>query len=142
MIAQKLAIEVLNAALATGGDYAEIYLENTISENVTLDNGKVDHSSRAQSYGCGIRILQGFNSVYGFTSDLSRKSLLTLAGQLSRRFEGERKISVGEANGVALRLRAAGNHYFRKNIAVLRHFVRGHRGHAAGADDKDFSHYI
>ncbi|MDD5885003.1 MAG: TldD/PmbA family protein [Erysipelotrichaceae bacterium] len=97
MIAQKLAIEVLNAALATGGDYAEIYLENTISENVTLDNGKVDHSSRAQSYGCGIRILQGFNSVYGFTSDLSRKSLLTLAGQLSRRFEGERKISVKEA---------------------------------------------
>ena len=48
----------------------------------------------------------------------------------------------GVADGVALRLRAAGNHYFRKHIAVLRHFVRGHRGHAAGADDKDFSHYI
>ena len=36
MIAQKLAIEVLNAALATGGDYAEIYIENTRAESLVL----------------------------------------------------------------------------------------------------------
>lgn len=94
MIARKLAIEVLNAALATGGDYAEIYIEDTIAESLVLDNGKVDRAGRTVNYGCGIRILQGFNSVYGFTSDLSRRSLLALAEKLSHRFQDERKILV------------------------------------------------
>lgn len=96
MISKKLAIEVLNVALSTGGDYAELYLEENISENVSLENSSVDASSRSNTYGCGIRILNGFNSVYGYTSDLSKKSLLNLAEKLSNRFEGERVITVKE----------------------------------------------
>ena len=35
MISKNLAIEVLNEALSTGGDYAEIYLEEKITEGVS-----------------------------------------------------------------------------------------------------------
>ena len=35
MISKSLAIKVLNAALATGGDYAEIYLEETVTDTVS-----------------------------------------------------------------------------------------------------------
>ncbi|MBQ9457531.1 MAG: TldD/PmbA family protein [Bacilli bacterium] len=94
MISNSLAIEVLNRALATGGDYAEIYLEQTDSESVLLDNGKVEAVGSRQAFGAGIRILQGYRCVYGYTSDLSKKSLLTLAGELSASFSGERLIEV------------------------------------------------
>ena len=94
MISKKLAIEVLNQALATGGDYAEIYLEDNIAEGVSLENSSVESSTRQNGYGCGIRILKNLNSVYGYTSDLSRKSLLSLAEKLSARFVGVRQITV------------------------------------------------
>ena len=36
MISKSLALQVLNAALATGGDYAEIYAEQNDSDIVML----------------------------------------------------------------------------------------------------------
>ena len=96
MIGKNLAIKVLNAALKSGGDYAEIYLEQNDSESISLENGKVDSCGSFQGYGCGIRILKGLNSVYGYTSDLSQKSLLDLANTLAGRFEGERIITVAQ----------------------------------------------
>ncbi|MBQ7250612.1 MAG: TldD/PmbA family protein [Bacilli bacterium] len=94
MISKALALEVLNAALATGGDYAEIYVEETTPESFMLENGKVESVGSPQGYGCGLRILNGLRSVYGYTSDLSKKSLLALAEKLSASYEGERKITV------------------------------------------------
>ena len=97
MISKSLAIKVLNAALATGGDYAEIYLEETVTDTVSLENGKVDSCGGRQGYGAGIRILKGFRSVYGFTSDLHAKNLIELATTLSNAYEGERLITVDNA---------------------------------------------
>ncbi len=94
MISKSLAQKVLNEALATGGDYAEIYLEETNSESLVLENGKVETSGNRKSYGAGIRILKEFRSVYGYTSDLSPKSLLALAHTLSASYNGKRAISV------------------------------------------------
>ena len=94
MISKSLALKVLNAALATGGDYAEIYLEQTDTDAITLENGKVDTCGGRLSYGAGIRILKKFASVYGYTSDLSPKSLLALAEKFAGAFEGERVITV------------------------------------------------
>ena len=39
MISKKLAIEVLNASLATGADYSEIFYEDSSSHSVVLDQG-------------------------------------------------------------------------------------------------------
>lgn len=94
MISNALAKEVLNAALATGGDYAEIYLEQSDVESIVLDSGKIETVGTRQGYGAGIRILQKFRSVYGYTSDLSKKSLIKLATDLSASFEGGRQIEV------------------------------------------------
>ncbi len=94
MISNKLAIDVLNVALSTGGDYAEIYFEDGKSESLSIENSAVESSLRTARYGCGIRILKGFNSVYGYTSKINRKSLLDLASNLSKRYSGERLITV------------------------------------------------
>lgn len=94
MISKSLALKVLNEALATGGDYAEIYLEQNDSQAITLENGKVETNGNRRSYGAGIRILNELKSVYGYTSVLSAKSLLTLAHDLAASFPGNRKITV------------------------------------------------
>lgn len=94
MISKSLAKEVLNTALSTGGDFAEIYFEDTYTNNYKLENELVDVVSSSRSSGVGIRILLENQSVYGFTEDLSKKSLLKLASDLSKRFNLERKITV------------------------------------------------
>ena len=103
MISKNLAIEVLNMALSTGGDYAEIYLEENISNGVTLENASVEYSSNLDGFGCGIRILNGFQSVYGYTCNITRKSLLNLAEKLSKRFNEKRKIEVKELETIPVK---------------------------------------
>ena len=125
MISKSLAIKILNAALATGGDYAEVYLEESSSESVSLENGKVDTCGGNQGYGAGIRILKGFRSVYGYTSDLSAKSLIELASTLSNAFEGERAITVNRVKKQHVKLiNKISDHYnetpVEKKIALLR----------------------
>ena len=75
MISKKVALEVLNLATATGADFAEIYLEETKSTNLSLDNGKVEACQDSITYGAGIRLLKDLQSVYGYTNDLSLKGL-------------------------------------------------------------------
>ena len=94
MISKSLAILVLNKALETGADYAEIFYENSYGNGLTVENGKVSTSSSGITSGVGLRLLKEFQCVYGYTSDLSKKGLLSLAESLSKSFNGERLITV------------------------------------------------
>lgn len=89
MPSKQTYLNILNTALSTGGDYAEIYIEEKLSQGVSIENGKVDSSTTTKTFGAGIRILQGANSVYGYTNDLSNKGLLDLASSLSNSFSGK-----------------------------------------------------
>ena len=96
MISKKLAIEVLNKSLETGADYAEIFYEDSASEAISLENGKVDTSTSSTLNGVGLRILKENQCIYGYTNDLSKKGLLKLAETLSKSFHGERVITVNK----------------------------------------------
>ena len=52
MISKKLAIEVLNAALETGADYAEIFYEDSSAHSVMIENGKVETTSSKIANAC------------------------------------------------------------------------------------------
>ena len=94
MISKKLAIEVLNASLATGADYSEIFYEDSHSHSVMIENGKVETSSSNSLCGVGLRLLKNNQCVYGYTNDLSKKGLLSLADSLSKSFHDKRLITV------------------------------------------------
>ena len=91
---KKAYLRILNTALATGGDYAEIYIENATGYVVVIESGKVEASSVDQSYGAGLRILRGTESVYGYTNEVNEKGLLALASSLSNSFDGKQQIEV------------------------------------------------
>ena len=90
MISKSLAIKVLNVGLSTGADFAEIYLEETNTTSIDMDNGEVKTINSGISYGAGIRLLKQFQSVYGYTNDISPKGLTKLASSLAASFSSER----------------------------------------------------
>ena len=94
MISKKLAIEVLNASLATGADYSEIFYEDSHAHNVVIENGKVETSSSNSLCGVGLRLLKNNQCVYGYTNDLSKKGLMSLADSLSKSFHDKRLLTV------------------------------------------------
>ena len=87
MVSKKLAIEVLNAMLATGADYAEIFYEDSNSYSLSIENGKVNTSTSNIMNGVGLRLLKENQCVYGYTNDLTRKGLISLAESLRSSFK-------------------------------------------------------
>lgn len=86
MISDKLAAEIINTAIKTGCDFAEIYNEDKYVSMISVENGKVETLTSSNISGIGLRLLKGYQSVYSYTNDVSRKSLLKLAHDLSLSF--------------------------------------------------------
>lgn len=79
MISKKVLSEVLGRALSSGGDFAEIFVEDTLSNSLSMVNGKVDGAVSGRDFGVGIRIFKGLKSVYAYTNDSSLGALLETA---------------------------------------------------------------
>ncbi len=79
MINQNIIEEALACAMSTGGDFAELYAENTGGQTLFLVDGKIDRISDITSSGVGIRVFLGQRTVYATTTDLSREGLLKCA---------------------------------------------------------------
>ena len=94
MINKNLAKEVLNEALKSGADYAEIFFEDSIHSGISIENGKVKSSTASSVSGLALRLLKENQTVYGYTNNFSKKSLLALASNLAASFKGERQLSV------------------------------------------------
>lgn len=75
--------EVLRTALRKGGSLAELFFEQTASTRVYYEGGKVDKIMDGTDRGVGLRILFDGRSVYGYTTDLTQSSLMSLAQALS-----------------------------------------------------------
>lgn len=71
--------KALDAALSTGADFADIFIEDTYSSNLSLLNGQPHQALVGQLYGAGIRLFFGHESVYVTTNDLSEKGLVKAA---------------------------------------------------------------
>ena len=79
MISKQIATQVLEKCLITGGDFAEIFEEDCINNNLMLIDSKIENVLGGRTYGIGIRIFKGFKSVYAYTNDNSLESMLDTA---------------------------------------------------------------
>ena len=79
MISKDIATQVLEQCLITGGDFAEIFEEDSITNNIGLIDSKIENVLGGRNYGIGIRIFKGFKSVYAYTNDNSLRSMLDTA---------------------------------------------------------------
>ncbi|GFR35412.1 TldD/PmbA family protein [Thermobrachium celere] len=88
MVDKSILQEVLNEALKTGGDFAEIYIEQNDLNTAYMSDGRVESVLSGKDYGAGVRILSGFKCVYAYTNDLSREGLLKIARDASYALAG------------------------------------------------------
>ena len=79
MISRENAKLVLQKCLETGGDFAEIFEEDVISNSISILKNKVENTLGGRTYGIGIRIFSGLKCVYAYTNNNSLNSLLDTA---------------------------------------------------------------
>lgn len=89
MLDKKLIKKVLDAALSTSADFAEIFIEDKFATNASLNSSKIQNVNNAKIFGIGIRVAKGYNRVYGYTNSSTEKDLLKLASDLAQSFPGE-----------------------------------------------------
>lgn len=91
MLDKTLIKEVLMCAVSTGGDFAELFEEQTFSSGYSMLNGTVENANSGMKYGVGLRIYHGLESVYAYTNDTSKENLLKTAKDLSSAISDEIK---------------------------------------------------
>jgi TldD protein len=69
----------LSSALRTGGDFAEVFVEDKRSSAAMLDDGRVEELSSGRDRGAGIRVVVGETTGFAHTADLSDAGLRSAA---------------------------------------------------------------
>lgn len=87
-----LTSEQLNGILATalmqGGEYADIFIEDTRISSMVLQDSKVSQAQQVCLYGAGIRAVKGTQTGYAYTMDLSERAMLQAARFAGSMFGG------------------------------------------------------
>ncbi len=83
------APRILKKALKNGGDYAEIYFENTHTTQIIAEQGRIEKAVGGLDQGIGIRVLYGGKTAYAYTTDLRQKGLEELAETVATAVKGD-----------------------------------------------------
>ena len=79
MIARDICLRVLQAAVSTGADYAEIFAENTVNHSINMLASKVENIKDTVIAGAAVRVYKGLRSVMASTVDTSEAGLIACA---------------------------------------------------------------
>ncbi|MFV0504011.1 MAG: TldD/PmbA family protein [Lachnospirales bacterium] len=94
MLSKNTIADILTAALSTGGDFAEVFIEHKNANSISLINGKVEKSSGGIDYGVGIRIFNGFSGIYCYTNDTNYENLIKVAKEGASAVKKKQSIKV------------------------------------------------
>ncbi len=89
MLNRVLVEDILLAAMATGGDFAEVFVENRFNNSIRMVESEIERANSGRDYGIGIRIFADTNVVYAYTNDDSKENLIKVAGEAARALQGE-----------------------------------------------------
>lgn len=89
MLDKVLIKKILDAALTTNADFAEVFIEDKFSTNASLLSEKIENVNNSIDFGVGVRVAKGFQRVYGYTNSQKEEDLVKLASDLAQSFPGE-----------------------------------------------------
>jgi TldD protein len=98
---------VLAAALAKGGEMAEVFAEDSTTSSAMLDDRRIEELSSGRSRGAGIRVVDGETTGFAHTADLSEAGLFAAAAaaaSVAREGGGQvRTVALGASKAHAAR---------------------------------------
>ena len=75
MLDRELAGQVLRAARARGGSFAELFVEERSSLSIRLDDGKIEELTSGLDRGAGVRVGHGTSFGYASSNRMDRDAL-------------------------------------------------------------------
>jgi TldD protein len=78
-IAERDLERYLGEALASGGDYADLFFEHLATTSFSLDESIVKGATQGVSMGVGVRVISGERTGYAYSDDLSPERILRAA---------------------------------------------------------------
>ena len=95
MISREVCQRVLQKAVSTGADYAEIFAENTVNHSINMIASRVDSVKDAVIAGASVRVYKGLRSVMASTVDTSEAGLLACAEKAANALgQGDAQIDI------------------------------------------------
>ncbi|WP_026905856.1 TldD/PmbA family protein [Paucisalibacillus globulus] len=94
MLNKSLIEDVLSAALITGGDFSEVFVEDRFTNRMTLQSSKLEKSLSGRDFGVGIRVFKGLNSIYAYTNNFSKEGLLQAANACAQAIQNSEEKTI------------------------------------------------
>ena len=79
-VTEELLREVVSEGLKHGGDWCDLYFEDSSYNELLLRDGEVTSGGHHLDFGAGIRVIKGDKTGYAYTEKLDCRSLLSAAG--------------------------------------------------------------
>ena len=70
---------VIEESLKNGGEYADIFFEDTRVNSISYLDSKIDDMNLGNNYGVGLRVIVNKKTIYLYSNDTSEDSLMNLA---------------------------------------------------------------
>ncbi len=83
--------KILKEALKNGGEFADLYFEQTYAVAIVCEDDRIEKMVSGQDTGVGLRVLFDGRTFYSFTNRLKEGDLLNLASVVSRAVKEDRE---------------------------------------------------
>ena len=74
-VSEQLIQDALATALASGGDFADVYFQHQVGNTYVLEDGAVNRAFTSVGLGVGVRVVKGDQTGYGYTEELTPEGL-------------------------------------------------------------------
>jgi TldD protein len=101
MIDRDVLDRALKIALKRGGDFADIFVERKSTDNLKLEDGKLESFTAGYDAGAGLRVITGASTYFVYTDILTPSSVLEAAAALAEAVGAQ---SGGESRNVIIPL--------------------------------------
>ena len=83
--------QILDNALSTGGDFAEIFIEEKETTGIGYEDQKIEKLNSGIDIGAGIRVISGDTTAYVYTNVVTTEELGYIAQVASKVAQSEQK---------------------------------------------------
>ena len=70
---------VIKRALGRGGSFADVYIENRVSRDILMEEGRFKSAEVGISQGAGVRVIVGDKTGYAYTDEITEEKMLRAA---------------------------------------------------------------
>lgn len=78
-VSAEMLQKVIAMAMSKGGDYADLFFEHKISNNISLEDRKVNRAFSNIDFGVGIRVLKGDQTGFAYSENINLDDMLNAA---------------------------------------------------------------